>query len=545
MKKLRMCLLSLLTLSLVAGCGGNDTSDTPSGGDTAGKKTVTVANDVELSSMDTGLATDGTSFEAIAATIEGLYRLDADGNAVEGIAESTDVSEDGLTYTFHLRDANWSDGTPVTANDFVFAWRRLANPDTASEYAYMIGVAGIKNAEAVIAGEADPSTLGVSAADDKTLVVELEYAVPFFYQLMAFPSFYPIKEEFYNQYGDQYALTKDALLANGPFKMVEWEQGAGYEMVKNEDYYAADEIKIDELNFQLIKDAQSAMVAFEQGSVDYVKLTGELVEQYQGSEEFTLTLGGYLWYLCPNVTVDGLDNQNLRLALALAYDKQQIADYVLKDGSIAANFAVPVKLAVGPDGKDFRETTDEYLVTDKELAKEYFEKAKAETGEDTFTFELVFEDTEASKKVAEFIKAEVETTLQGMTIELKQQPKKARLQLMQDRDFEIGLHRWGPDYADPMTYLDMWLTGASYNYQGWSNAEYDALIESASKGELTKDLEARWEALKQAEAIALNEAALMPVYQTGSAVMIRKGVTGFEFHSVGVPTIYRSLNVTE
>ena len=545
MKKLRMCLLSLLILSLVAGCGGNDTSDTPSGGDTAGKKTVTVANDVELSSMDTGLATDGTSFEAIAATIEGLYRLDADGNAVEGIAESTDVSEDGLTYTFHLRDANWSDGTPVTANDFVFAWRRLANPDTASEYAYMIGVAGIKNAEAVIAGEADPSTLGVSAADDKTLVVELEYAVPFFYQLMAFPSFYPIKEEFYNQYGDQYALTKDALLANGPFKMVEWEQGAGYEMVKNEDYYAADEIKIDELNFQLIKDAQSAMVAFEQGSVDYVKLTGELVEQYQGSEEFTLTLGGYLWYLCPNVTVDGLDNQNLRLALALAYDKQQIADYVLKDGSIAANFAVPVKLAVGPDGKDFRETTDEYLVTDKELAKEYFEKAKAETGKDTFTFELVFEDTEASKKVAEFIKAEVETTLQGMTIELKQQPKKARLQLMQDRDFEIGLHRWGPDYADPMTYLDMWLTGASYNYQGWSNAEYDALIESASKGELTKDLEARWEALKQAEAIALNEAALMPVYQTGSAVMIRKGVTGFEFHSVGVPTIYRSLNVTE
>lgn len=545
MKKLRMCLLSLLTLSLVAGCGGNDTSDTPSGGDTAGKKTVTVANDVELSSMDTGLATDGTSFEAIAATIEGLYRLDADGNAVEGIAESTDVSEDGLTYTFHLRDANWSDGTPVTANDFVFAWRRLANPDTASEYAYMIGVAGIKNAEAVIAGEADPSTLGVSAADDKTLIVELEYAVPFFYQLMAFPSFYPIKEEFYNQYGDQYALTKDALLANGPFKMVEWEQGAGYEMVKNEDYYAADEIKIDELNFQLIKDAQSAMVAFEQGSVDYVKLTGELVEQYQGSEEFTLTLGGYLWYLCPNVTVDGLDNQNLRLALALAYDKQQIADYVLKDGSIAANFAVPVKLAVGPDGKDFRETTDEYLVTDKELAKEYFEKAKAETGKDTFTFELVFEDTDASKKVAEFIKAEVETTLQGMTIELKQQPKKARLQLMQDRDFEIGLHRWGPDYADPMTYLDMWLTGASYNYQGWSNAEYDALIESASKGELTKDLEARWEALKQAEAIALNEAALMPVYQTGSAVMIRKGVTGFEFHSVGVPTIYRSLNVTE
>ena len=542
MKKLKMLLTGFLTLALVAGCGNGGNADNGGNGGTAnGTKTVTVANDVELSSMDTGLATDGTSFEAIAATIEGLYTLDADGNAILAIASKEEISDDGLTYTFTLRDANWSDGSPVTANDFVFAWRRLADPATASEYAYMIGVAGLKNGAAVTNGEKPTTELGVSAVDEKTLKVELDYPVPFFNQLMAFPSFYPIREEFYNQFGDQYALTPEALLANGPFKMVAWNQGANYEMVKNETYYDAANVKIDNLNFQVIKDAQSAMVAFEQGSVDYVKLTGEMVEQYKDSPEYTITLGGYLWYLSPNEDVAGLENKNLRLAMALAFDKEQIAENVLKDGSIAANFAIPEKLAVGPDGKDFRETSPTYLNVDKAKALEYFEAAKKELGKDTFEYELLFEDTESSKKVAEFIKAEIETTLPGMTLNLKQQPKKARLQAMQNGTYEIGLTRWGPDYADPMTYLDMWITGASYNYGHWSNADYDALIENATKGELTSDLTARWEALKEAEKIVMDEAVILPVYQTGSAVMIKSGVAGFEFHSVGVPTIYKNL----
>lgn len=167
MKKLKMLLTGFLTLALVAGCGGGGNGETGNnGGTTDGAKTVTIANDVELSSMDSNLATDGTSFEAIAATIEGLYALDADGNAVLAIASDEQLSEDGLTYTFTLRDANWDNGTPVTANDFVFAWRRLADPATASEYAYMIGVAGIKNADAVTKGEMATTELGVTAVDE-------------------------------------------------------------------------------------------------------------------------------------------------------------------------------------------------------------------------------------------------------------------------------------------------------------------------------------------------------------------------------------------
>lgn len=542
MRKFKMVLSTLLVLGLLSGCGGSkEAAPTEAKKEVAKSNIVTIANDVELSSMDTGLATDGTSFEAIASVLEGLYQLDGAGNTIPGMAVKEEISEDGKVRTFTLRDAKWSDGQPVTANDFVFAWRRLANPKTASEYAYMIGVAGIKNAEGVMSGEKPITELGVTAVDDKTLKVELDYPVPFFDQLAAFPPFYPIREDFYDKYKEQYALTPEAILSNGAFKMTEWNQGANYTMVKNDQYYDADKVQIDGLNFQVVKDAQSAMVAFDQGNVDYVKLTGEMVDQYKESPEFMNTLGGYLWFVSPNQKVPGLENANLRRALALSFDKEQIAEHLLKDGSIAANFAVPVKLAVGPDGKDFRETTPSYLNVDKAKAKEYYEKAKQELGKDKFAYELVFEDTEASKKVAEYLKSEIETNLLGMTINLKQQPKKARLQLMQNGVYELGLTRWGPDYADPMTYLDMWITGASYNYGSWSSKEYDKLIFDTSKGDLTGKPAERWEALKQAEKVCMDAAAILPVYQTGSAVMIKKDLTGFEFHSVGVPTIYKNI----
>jgi len=211
MKKFKYLLVGLATVALLAACGGSDSKESTQAVDSQ-KKILNVATDIELASMDTGVATDGYSFDAIAAVIEGLYQLDSDGNPIPGMAESTEVSEDGKTYTFKLRDAKWSDGTPVKANDFVFAWRRLADPATASEYSYMLDVAGIKNASEIAKGEKAKEELGITAIDDKTLKVELNYAVPFFYQLMAFPSFYPISEEFYKKHGDQYALTPEAIL---------------------------------------------------------------------------------------------------------------------------------------------------------------------------------------------------------------------------------------------------------------------------------------------------------------------------------------------
>lgn len=507
----------------------------------AGTKVLNLGKDVELASMDSAIATDGLSFEVIAATIEGLYTIDAAGVPQLAMAEKADLSADGTKYTFTIRDAKWSNGTPVTAGDFEFAWKRLVNPDTASEYSFIMGVAGVKNADAIVAGEKTIDELGVKAVDEKTLEVELDRPVAFFNSLMAFPSFYPINEAFYKEKGAQYALTADALLANGPFKMKTWEVGGTtFYLEKNPDYFDAAKIKLDGLNYKVIKDTQQSILAYENGDLDYVLLSGEQITNYQSSPEYNSIVAGYLWYLSPNQKVKGLENLNLRKALSLAYDKTAIVDEILKDGSIAADFAVPTLLATGPDGKDFRETAGTYPTTNKEEALKYWEKAKTELGIKDIKLELLFEDTESATLVAQFIQSEIETTLPGVTFDLKSQPKKNRVELMQSGDFQVGLTRWGPDYADPMTYLDMWTTGSPNNYGFWSNKEYDDLVNSASKGELASKPEARWEALKKAEGIVMDQAVIFPVYQKGNAVLIKPQVSGIEFHSVGVNIFYKN-----
>lgn len=539
MKYAKFLMIFVFSIVTLAACSGDSESS---------EKILKVAKDTELASMDQHIATDGLSFEVIAATIEGLYTLDADGNAIPAIAKSYDVSEDGLVYTFHLReDAKWSNGEPVTANDFVYAWRRLVDPNTASEYAFIMDVAGVVNAASVNAGEASLEELGVKAVDDYTLEVTLALPVPFFLQLMTFPSFFPMNEAFVTEKGADYAQTPEGLLANGPFKMTEWTQGHSFKVEKNDSYYDKDNVNIDGIEYKIMKDAQTAALEFESGNLDVVRLTGEIVDLYKENEAFTLIHEGYLWYIAPNEEVEELQNVNLRQALGRAVNKEQLTETVLNDGSTVANFIVPVTLATGPDGKDFRETSaNDYMTYDVEVAQEYWEKAKAELGIETLTLELLFEDTDSMKKCAEFIQSELQTNLPGLTIELKSQPKKNRLELMRAGDYQLGITRWGPDYADPTTYLDMFITGSSNNYPNYSNEEYDALMNRIGKGDLVYDIEARWEAMKEAEELLIaRDAAALPMYQQGNTYLIDQQVKGIETHSVGVPFIYKNVTIEE
>ena len=518
-----------------------------SGGTESSGKVLKVAKDVELASMDQHIATDGLSFEVIAATIEGLYTLDAAGSAVPAIAKGYDLSEDGLTYTFHLReDAVWDNGTPVTANDFVYAWRRLVDPVIASEYAFIMDVAAVKNAAEINAGEKPLEDLGVKAVDDYTLEVSLDLPVPFFLQLMAFPSFFPLNEEFVTAQGSNYAQSPEGLLANGPFKMTEWTQGHSFKVERNDSYYAKDDVKLDGIEYKIMKDSQTAALEFESGNLDVVRLSGEIVDLYKENEAFTLIHEGYLWYIAPNEEVTELQNVNLRQALGRAVNKDQLTSTVLNDGSTVGDFIVPVSLATGPDALDFRETSDSYMTYDVAKAQEYWEAAKAELGIDSLTLELLFEDTDSSKKCAEFIQSELQTNLPGLTIELKSQPKKQRLELMRGGDYQLGLTRWGPDYADPTTYLDMFITGNANNYPNYSSADYDALMERIDKGDLVYDVQARWEAMKEAEELLIaQDAAALPMYQQGNTYLINQKVTGIETHSVGVPFIYRNAEIVD
>ena len=560
-KKIVALLLALAMVLGLAACGTDSgsaaTSATTAGsGDetTAGSsvsdgdpKILNIMVEIEVESLDPQEATDGTSFEVMANYTDGLTQMDADGAAVPAIAEKWDISDDGTVYTFHLReDAKWSNGTPVTANDFVFAWQRAVDPAMASEYSYMLSDIGqVKNAAAIIAGEMDKSELGVKALDDKTLEVTLEVPVSYFLSLMYFPTFYPVNQTFFESLPTgTFGTSPETTLSNGAFILSSYEPAAlSFSLVKNPDYYDADRVKLDGLNYQVIKDSQQAYMSYQNGDLDIVMLSGDQVEQVEGDPELNVTGAGYMWYLTLNQhDVPALANQNMRLALSNAVDRVSIVQDVVKDGSVATYTAVPPQFAAGPDGSDFsadQEKFKDVCSDDTEKAAAYYEAAKAELGTDTFELELLVEDQTETQNVAAVIKDQVEKALPGVTLNIKVEPKKQRVADIQDGNYEVCLTRWGPDYADPMTYLNMWTTGCSNNYGLWSDASYDAIIADCTTGAYVTDAEARWNALYDAEKIVMDQAVIVPLYTKANANMIKTGVEGIEFHPVALNRVYK------
>ena len=545
MKKLTAILLSIMMLlACVVTASADDASY------------LGVMLGTNVMSLDTNLATDGDSFEVIADCIDGLMQMDKDGAAVPALAESYDVSDDGLTYTFHLRDAKWNNGTPVTANDFVFAWRRIAKE--AGEYAYMLDEIGnIKGAAEIISGsEADLTTLAVSAPDDKTFVVELNVPVSFFPSLMYFPTFYPINEEFYNSLADgTYGTSPETFLSNGAFVLESYTPGtANLSVKKNPDYWDADRVKLAGINYQVVGSSDNALTAFRNKTLDVVMVSGNQVDAAKKdatlAENLKVTGAGYMWYLSFSQTeknAEGgmLANANLRLAISNAIDRENLVDNYVMDGSLATYTAVPPQFAASSTtGEDFSANQDafiDYVGYNPEKAAEYLEAAKAELGKDSFSFTMIYGNNEGDEvqKVAQAIKEDVEDALPGVEINLQSMTKAERLDKMQNDNYDIALTRWGPDYADPMTYLGMWVTNNSNNYGFWSNAEFDQLIADCTTGAYISDYDARWEAMFKAEMIVMQEAVIAPLYTKANANLITAGVEGIDFHPVALNRVYK------
>ena len=532
-----------LATAMLVGCGTSTDAGTPAAGTDTGTDTasgaaseVVVAFDADLNTMDHHIATDGNSFIMQSMCYSGLTSLDKAGTPVPELATSWDVSDDGLVYTFHIaEDATWSNGTPVTANDFVYGWQRLDDPAIASEYAFILDTIHVVNAAEVNAGEKPLEELGVKAVDDKTFEVTLTLPCDFLLGLMAFPSFFPLNQEFFESQGDQFALGIDNMIYCGPYNMTGWEQGNSYTFTKRADYFNQDPDAVETVVFRFQQDTQSALLEYQSGNIDVVKLQGEQVDMYKDEPGFTNRLQGYLWYIPVNLTVDKLQNLNLRKALHYAINRESIANDVLKDGSIAAEGEIPVELATGPDGKDFRETAGVLTEYNPEKAAECYAAAVEELGGDV-TLELMFEDSEASKAVAENLQQQFQTNCPGLTVTLNSKPKKERLALMKDQQYELGLTRWGPDYADPQTYMDLFLSTNVSNNQGrYNSPAYDELVLKATQGEDATDSAKRWADLIEAERIMVAEDfAVIPIYQNGGAMMINTAVENVNFHSAGV-----------
>ena len=547
-KYLQLMGLSLASVSLLAACGG-DKEETATNTTGSGEQVLNLIESAELPTMDTVLATDAVSFNVMNNVNEGLYRQGPDGELVLGMAaEEPEVSEDGLTYTFKIReDAVWSNGDPVTAADFVFAWTRLVTPETAAEYSYMIdGV--VANATAILQGEMEPSELGVTAVDDKTLEIQLEKAVPYFESLTTLSMFFPQNEAYVTEQGEAYASNSDHILYNGPFVLDEWDgTGLSWILNKNEDYWDADAVELDAVNIDVIKETSTALNLYDTGSIDRMMLSGDYVQTQQGNPDLKTQPTSTVAYLKFNQERDGeetaLANENIRKAIAMAFDKQAYVDTVLQNGSIPANGLVPESLAVDPStGEDYREQNGDLLNFDLEQAQEYWEQGLQELGVDSLSLEILSDDTENAKKSIEFLQGQLTQNLPGLEITLRNVPFKVRLDANSNQDYDIQLALWGADYADPINFLELFQSENGNNKSGYNSADYDALIESAQTN--VTDLESRWQDMLDAEKVLMDEAGIAPIYQRAYAVLEKDYVQDFTTYLVGAEWSLKWTSVT-
>ena len=525
-------LLALTTAAgLLAGCGSKTDTDT-----------FRFANDTDIVGMDSTVVDDAMSFNAITAITDGLTTVDVKGNTIPGIAKSWDVSNNGLTYTFHLRDAKWANGDDVTAQDFVYSWHRIIK--NAGNYAYMLGSEGasIKNADSLIdlgttATDEQLNTLGIKATDDKTVVVDLEKNVPYFVGLMSFPCYFPQNQKFVEKCGKNYATKPEYILGNGAYKMTKWIKGNKATFTKNDKYYDAKSVKTKNLEMYLVQDPKTAAQNFDNGKVDYATINSTLVDKYKGKDTFKAIREGYLAYLICNFKADTTANKNLRHALSYAINRKDLCDNILKDGSQPATGFVPAQLCKSPSGKDFREESGKYVDYDVKKAQEYLDAAKKELGTDTITVDLLYGTDESPMDTfAEYLQGSF-TKLKGLKVNMVATVKKDRIYNREaSGNFQIACTRWAPDYADPTTFLNVLTSTNSNNYGKWENAQYNSLLKQAQN---ETDVNKRWNELLEAEKVMMDDMPNIPVVQTGTAALQAKNVKGLVHNTVSTPYVFK------
>lgn len=519
----------ILILSLVlAACSSNGGKE---GSNDSESLDLQINGDVPT--MDSAMATDALSFDMFFQTMEGLYTLDKDDKAIPAVAKGEPkISNDGKKWTIKLReDAKWSNGDPVTAHDFVFAWRKVLDPDTASEYAYILY--DLKNAEAVNSGDKKPEELGVKAVDDYTLEFELTKSLPYYKELLSFGTFMPQNEKFVKKQGDKYGTTLKTTLYNGPFKMKEWKSDDKVVLEKNNKYWDKDKVKLQELNYKVIKEASTAVNLYETDKLDIVDLPSEQVDKYKDDKAFNTELDTITFYFKLNEdTVPEFKNKDFRLAFAKAIDKKSYVDNNLNNGSIPTDKFVPKGFVKDGNDKEYQDGVNVDNGYDVKAAKAHFDKAKKALGKDKFTIELMTYDRDTAKRDAEYFKEQLEKNLDGVTIKIKQTPFKQKLDLVSKGEYEMSLENWIPDYPDPMTFLELYVTDGSHNNTGWSNTEYDDIIKKADTT-LSNKPEERITELQHAEELLLNDAGIVPLYQVGTAQLQKPNVKNVVNHQFG------------
>jgi len=510
-KRIIVALLSMLMVltAMLAGCSGQNNP-------TAGKSTASSSPQVinlnlgdEPPTLDPQKTTDEVSITILNDVLEGLVRYNMDGKLEKGsgLAKDWEISPDGLTYTFHLRDAKWSDGNPITAQDFEFAWKRALNPATAAQYAYQLYY--IKGAEEYNTGKGSADNVGVKALDDKTLQVTLKAPAPQFLGLTSFATYLPLEKSVYEKYGDKVGSDPNTLVYSGPYMIKSWEHEQSITLEKNPNYWDKDNVKLETINFTMLKDNNTIVQNYDSGALDSIFVPGDYMDKYKDTPEYGVKALATVWYLQFNNKDNIFKNANIRKAFTLAINRDLFVKEVAKNGSLPAEALVPPGIP-GYDG-DFRKEAGEAYFKDNDIAqaKEDLQKGLQELGLSKLPkITFLGGDSDTAKKYQMALQQMWNKAL-GVTVDIQSVAFKVRLDMMDKGNYQIVLAGWGADYNDPMTFLDLWEKGNGNNTAFYDNPNYDKLINEAK---VNGDLKARNEEMIQAEKLLMEDMPIGPLW---------------------------------
>jgi oligopeptide transport system substrate-binding protein len=496
------------------------------GGGGGGSVTVNLGDSIrDLNSTST---TDSVSSDILLNTMSGLYRLDPEQKPVPDMAKGVEISDDQLTYTFTLRDGiKWSNGDPVTSQDFKSAWLRALDPDTAGQYSYIL-TTFIKGATEFNAGEGSADDVAIETPDDKTLVATLVAPSPFWLGLTSFFTYLPQNQKFVEQQGEKYAQSADALLYNGPYLLKEFAPTKGVTMVKNNDYWDAGNVDIQQVEGVIVREGETAINLYESGDLDDTEIFGQYVNEYRDTPDFWSQTYFTCFYLVFNYREPIFQNENIRKAFQVGFDGEALANQILNDGSEAATGYVPEGIA-GPGNQTFREAQGPVMPDyDPQQAKVFFQKGIEEVGSNP-TIELLAYDDSTARDIATFLQSQFEEV--GAKISVNIQPFDRKLELESNGEFQLSWQGWIADYNDPMTFMELFESDNAFNTQKYKNPRYDQLIEGARE---ETDAGRRMDMMLEAERILVEEdAGTAPMYFEGEAHLIRPAIKNYVDHQYG------------
>lgn len=532
MKKFLSLLLAGVLLFVMAACTANedagketDSKDDSKKEEESAEKVLYLNNGQEPTSFDPPIGFDSVSWSALNNLMEGLTRLGQNHEPEAAIAEKWDISEDGKTYTFQIReDAKWSNGDPVTAGDFEFAWKRLLNPDTGSSAAFLGYF--IEGGEAYNNGEGSADDVKVKAVDDKTFEVTLVSPQAYFLSVITNPAFFPINEKVATE-NPQWFAEAESFVGNGPFNLTEWEHDSHFVMEKNDQYWDAENVKLDKINWAIIDDTNTEYQMYQTGELDVSAVPPELSEQLLGEAKVEDQAGDYFYRF--NVNMEPFQNENIRKAFAMAVDQKQIVDFVTKKGEKPAYGFVSYGFK-DADGKDFRETAGDLVQTNVEEAKSLLKKGMEEEGYETLPeVTLTYSTSDSHKKIAEALQQMFKENL-GVEVKLANMEWNVFAEEQKALKFQLSRSSFLADYADPINFLENFQTGHSMNRTGWSNEKYDQLIKDAKN---EADEAKRFELMYEAEKILFEEMPIIPIHFYNQVYLYNDAVSGIVRHPVG------------